>query len=1166
MSADRPNAALAALALAAVAACGGGAAGGEGNIPSPVVKAIDPAFGYAAAAVAVTITGDNFLARPEGGTLDTRHRAWLDGIELADVTWIDAHTLHATVPAGMASGAKTLRVENAYGRRGSLEAAFEVLVPAGLAASVTAGRDQAVVLQEIPVTLTVANGAGGGAATARITRVEPGASVTAGTASCTAVTPSLPVTIAAGQSVELRWTCRATAPATLTLGAEIAGEEVVSGGALSAVATTDAVDVQAPAALRATLALTGISPPAVVNVGQPLSVTVTVTNTGAAPATVTGVTPAPSPGGRAACDVPVPTPPVDLAGGASAPFAFTCTPSSTGGLSLGAQVAGRDVLANAPLTASAAPAALTVEYPAAPVAILAAAPGNPTVPGGPLVADVGQPVQVVFTVAAGGSATAGLTGVTATPAPAAICGAVAPAAPQAIPAGQSAQFTWTCTPAAAGPLNLSGTARGTDANSGLPITATPAAAAAVTVQTPAHLTVTAFQAPAAVDVGQGAAVSLTLLNAGGAAARIRAVVPAPSGASGLGCSAPQPPASAAAPQIVAGGGTAVFTWTCTGTAAGAYSLGATVAAADANWAAVDPAPAVQPRPLAVEAPAALAVVAFTSSRPSVDRDEVATITLRLRNTGDAAADVTSVAPGSTPEGMSCGPVSPAVPIRIAGGVTADFTWPCHAATAGAYALTAEVTATDGNVPSRAVTATASGLGLPVQAPAALTAALAREPASIEIGDDVTVRLTLTNAAGQGSARVTAIAPLSSAPAAACPAAPAEALPRVIAGGGSSTFTWACTGAARGTPTLDAQVTAVAVDGGAALVTPVDGVGVTVLAPAALSVVRLEAPASATVGRAFAVSLTLRNGGDVAAQVTAVSPTPGTPGLACTAATPAASAASPQVVAPSESITFTWTCTGAAAGSYSLGASVAGTGAPTVTPSPLVVVPSLSAAVSADPASIGVGERVSLRLTVTNAAGAAGAQVTAITPSSSSGAVACPDPPAGLPVTIAGGGTATFEWSCTGEAGGTASVGATVAAGTAQTISATPTTVEVGTMAGVPLSGTLAGSPSTLPASTGGTVTLWLTLRNPGPTPVHLAAGAVTAVVGGDGVEFSCLDPPVTPLDIAAGATLGTPITWTCETAGGPVDARPTLGARVAARDAGGRDAGATITGTPVRLR
>jgi hypothetical protein len=154
-------------------ACNGGS-----SDPSPVPRAVDPPTGFAGIATPVRITGDDFLAHPGGAD---RQRAWLDEVELADVARIDVHTLTATVPAGLAPGAKTLRVENAYGQSGRLANAFTVVaVTAGLVASLSVDRSTAAVGQPIQVTLTLANGGTGDADVTAVVVTEAGAATTAG--------------------------------------------------------------------------------------------------------------------------------------------------------------------------------------------------------------------------------------------------------------------------------------------------------------------------------------------------------------------------------------------------------------------------------------------------------------------------------------------------------------------------------------------------------------------------------------------------------------------------------------------------------------------------------------------------------------------------------------------------------------------------------------------------------------------------------------------------------------------------------------------------------------------------------------------------------------------------------------------------------------------------
>ena len=124
-----PDRALRALALltAVLAACGDRRAA----LP-PRPLGIEPSVAYGSVPTAAVIRGDGFYVRgvqvASGGShVETRHRAWLGAVELADVAWLDEHTLHAVVPAGLPAGRYDLTVENALGDRGSIPGAFRAL-------------------------------------------------------------------------------------------------------------------------------------------------------------------------------------------------------------------------------------------------------------------------------------------------------------------------------------------------------------------------------------------------------------------------------------------------------------------------------------------------------------------------------------------------------------------------------------------------------------------------------------------------------------------------------------------------------------------------------------------------------------------------------------------------------------------------------------------------------------------------------------------------------------------------------------------------------------------------------------------------------------------------------------------------------------------------------
>lgn len=339
------------LLLLLLAACGS-ADGGRG--PAPVPRSIDPSTGFTGQPTAVRIDGDNFLVRPVGGQVDDRHRAWLDDLELGDVTWIDAHTLGATVPAEITPGSKALTVENAFGRRGTLAGAYTAVeLPAALAAAASVDGSPGVVgVGQALTLLLVASNPGG--APAEVTSL----AVTPVEAGCGAPTPPTPQAVAGGRSITFAFTCAPATPGSFAPVLEVGGRDARSGGPLGAAATlAPALTVQAPAALTAAVGAV----PTSLGLGQATEVTFYVTNGAGAPtATVDAVTPWLAGSGGATCSAVPHAGNVSIAAGATWSAGWTCSATGVGELLLGGTLsysAGGRHLAASP----AAPLAVTVE-------------------------------------------------------------------------------------------------------------------------------------------------------------------------------------------------------------------------------------------------------------------------------------------------------------------------------------------------------------------------------------------------------------------------------------------------------------------------------------------------------------------------------------------------------------------------------------------------------------------------------------------------------------------------------------------------------------------------------------------------------------------------------------------------------------------------------------
>jgi hypothetical protein len=158
--------------------------------------------------------------------------------------------------------------------------------------------------------------------------------------------------------------------------------------------------------------------------------------------------------------------------------------------------------------------------------------------------------------------------------------------PSKIGAGEKRSFSFTYAPDHAGNISITASAMGVDSVTGSEMTAALAAPVAVVVLLPAVLTAKLSASTARPTVGQGVKLTLELANAAGAAAAdVTAVTPSTTPAGNMVCPATAPASSgaspsAAAPIRIAGGATETFTWTCTPTVQGNYTLGAVVAARD----------------------------------------------------------------------------------------------------------------------------------------------------------------------------------------------------------------------------------------------------------------------------------------------------------------------------------------------------------------------------------------------------------------------------------------------------------------------------------------------------------------------------------------------------------------------------------------------------------
>jgi hypothetical protein len=340
----------AALAAAcALAACARGDLG-----PGPAPASVDPPTGASTAPVPIVIRGERFHVRAAldaagGATVDAAYRAWLDGTPLDGVTWEGEDTLRAIVPAGLAPGAHALTVEDPFGRRGTLAAAYTaILPPAALALRFVDLPARVNVGRPFVATAEVSNP--GGAAAVGVS-----VSMTSSPAGGEGPAPA-PADVAGGATFRASRTFTPSTPGAVDLRAGAAGTDGASGAAVAAAPVSATLVAERPAALAAALSL-----PSPVETGD-VAVELAVTNVGEAVALDVAAGPLALSGAAATVVSPPPPGPAGPLGpGETARFAWTVRAPVEGTLRVDASASARDANDGTALLASASASATVRE-------------------------------------------------------------------------------------------------------------------------------------------------------------------------------------------------------------------------------------------------------------------------------------------------------------------------------------------------------------------------------------------------------------------------------------------------------------------------------------------------------------------------------------------------------------------------------------------------------------------------------------------------------------------------------------------------------------------------------------------------------------------------------------------------------------------------------------
>ncbi len=657
----------------------------------------------------------------------------------------------------------------------------------------------------------------------------------------------------------------------------------------------------------------------------------------------------------------------------------------------------------------------------------------------PATVSVGQPITVTLTVTNTGTTEAldvvpdaptvsgaGTVGSPSGPDPAAIA-TLAPAA--------SGTFTWIYPATGAGGVAFAGAASATDSFSGTTVRGDtdPAVPASVTVELPAGLAAT-FPASGAAAVGREFTVAMTVTNPGGAAATN--VMPGAFTVAPASLAALKPgtgPVPAALGSLPAGASD-TFTWTVVaGTTPGTVTFSSSASGLDANSGAPLASGTAISGGFVIGAAGLNATLSAAPATASVG--QVITLTLTLANPG--LADVRNLVVG-TPSVSSTdgarflrlsGP-SPTPPSVLAAGGTITVAWTYSPSlttglSTGHLDFGLLVSGTDA-FSGEAISAPL-GASATVEAPAALAATLTFErsppvpvgqPFTVNAGQVFTAKLSVSNTGVAAALAVTAT------PIAGC-GAPSPVSATVNAGS-PVVFTYAsCSSTTLGTFTRSASASGTDANNPSQLVVSnTASASGTVQAPAVL-VASLPASGAAAIGKEFTVAMTVTNtGGSAATNVL-----PGTlrvepASLAALKAGTGPVPASLASLAAGASATFTWTLVaGTTPGTVTFSSSASGldgnSGAPlgsgAATSGGFVIgSATMTATLSAVPATASVGQVITLTLTLSNQGLADVRNLVVGTPSVNSTdgarAVRITGPAPAPPSVLAAGGTITVAWT------------------------------------------------------------------------------------------------------------------------------------------------------------
>jgi hypothetical protein len=863
----------------------------------------------------------------------------------------------------------------------------------------------------------------------------------------------------------------------------------------------------APAQLVAVMAL-----PAQVSTGQSFTLALTVTNHGGAAAL--GVIPSEMNGNALLGGRPGAQ---DVSGGASARFNWSGVSSAAGTFTLAIGADGIDEVSRRTVSAPAAAGQILVQQRSA----LAADPEPPA----QVQLSVGQSISLAMTVTNTGTATAEAVSVPAPSAPS-LDLIAAPVTQDVAGAMGTASFVWTYRAARSGAVTPVATGgAGIDANDRQPVPVPAVSWPLIVVQEPARL-LQSVAVPSEVSTGQLFGLTVSISNAGEATARGVVATLQQSGTGTL--------AIVSGPTVadVPGGATASYSWTLRANSAGGVSLTLSASGSDENSGATVNAAPLTPT-LLVQKPPSLSAVAAVS-RTSASTGQPFQVELDVTNSGQATAR--AVTPGSlTVSGQPSRVLQSPAAQDVPGGATRAFVWTCVVDSAGTSSFTASAAGVDQNSGAAVASPPATSNSISIMTAAYLQATATIDRAQVSVGQDVSLRLDVTNSGQADALSVTPAAPVvtgnGSATLTVSPAAqdvPAQA---------TRSFQW--TYHTTGSGSLSFAATASGTDAlSAATVSASASAGPLVIqVPASLTASIAAAPSTANQNQPISVKMTVSNPGGASAQdVTPALAVSGSGALLLAGPVPASAS-----ISGGSMQDFSWSYSGTSPGTLTFSGSAAGADANSgqslsaATGSVAVVTvqtpAALSAAVSV-PGAVNVGQGFDVSVVISNSGDSAATGVSpAVAALAGSGTVTASGPAAPPAATIPGHMSQVFVLPYAGSAAGgvTVSVGANgVDATDGRSVAAAAASASTTVQTPAALTATLS-IPTSVPL--GDTFTVSLNVTNSGDAAVSALAPTTPSPTASNVGDIMLVSGPIPAGPVLLNGHAGQAFVWTFAAAG-----------------------------------